>query len=109
MAIAGTLGLERRPWGLRRDGDIWGIICSALQARGAGTTRVQWVPGHMDASHVRQGLVTEAQRRGNARDDELAKRGRLLADWQHEACVWLRGQIARYKAFSRAVQAMALA
>eukprot|EP00969_Alexandrium_andersonii_P264814 11704547-Alexandrium_andersonii.AAC.1 len=53
--LGGTLDLDRRPWGLRKDGDLGQIFHRVLLQRQANTFAVCKVKGHADAAMVESG------------------------------------------------------
>eukprot|EP00969_Alexandrium_andersonii_P290710 12849414-Alexandrium_andersonii.AAC.1 len=106
---AGTLDLEAKPWGVRRNGDIWMQIQAAADARGWHSCDIQKVKSHTDASHLEMGVVTRWQQEGNARADRLAERGRLLATDVAAAARWDARAKAAYAQFIKNTQLMMLA
>ena len=50
--LKGDLDLHRRPWGMRPDGDVWGLLHSLMLQRGIAASRVSKVRGHATAAMV---------------------------------------------------------
>ena len=58
--LAGKFNLLKRPWAMRADGDVWGIVHSLIQQRGCHATRVSKVQRarHASDGRLRPGSIT---------------------------------------------------
>ena len=73
--LEGRLNLVRKPWGMRDDGDVWGIVHELVQQRGAHTSKCTKVKGHATAQMVADGRVRPQDQRGNDGADAAVGRG----------------------------------
>ena len=70
----GRVDTQRKPWSLRKDGDLWSIFQDAFHAKG-GKTKVwiEKVKAHLTEEDVRHGKIDRDHWEGNKRADEEAK------------------------------------
>ena len=68
--IDNAIDLDRKPWLLRPDGDLWGHFQAAFLARGGvRSTRLSKVKAHLEEAAVEDGRIPREQWLGNARAD----------------------------------------
>ncbi|WP_353239659.1 hypothetical protein, partial [Limnohabitans sp.] len=73
--LSGEFNLARRPWGMRPDGDVWGLLHSLIVQRGVGATRVTKVRGHATSAMVDSGAVRRQDMMGNYAAAATVERG----------------------------------
>ena len=73
--IEGKVDISRRPWAMRPDGDMWGLLHEMIAQRGPAASRASKVRGHATVAMVREGTVREQDRRGNCAADGAVERG----------------------------------
>ena len=104
----GVLRLDRRPWGLRSNGDLWSQVHAAWSAKGEATVTISKCKGHADDKDVAEGRSTPHLRAGNQAADMYAERGRLARPATEHVLAWIAAQRQHYTVFMHAVQDMML-
>ncbi len=66
---------RRKPWSLRKDGDLWQIWEDLARTRGFHSILISWVKGHATDRDVKLGKATEITKVGNHIADRLAENG----------------------------------
>ena len=98
----------KKPWGLQRDGDLWGQAWKAIISRGAKNQDLRKVKGHATADDIKEGRSTEADKEANDRSDENADRGVKMVGGKGLTTLgaWVAKRHDRYKKFMKRVQKM---
>ena len=73
--LAGGPNLTRKPWGMREDGDVWGVVHALVHQRGPAATKCTKVKGHATDQMVAGGKVRLVDQKGNAAADGAVGRG----------------------------------
>eukprot|EP00969_Alexandrium_andersonii_P224215 9901880-Alexandrium_andersonii.AAC.1 len=104
--FADRIDVVARPWGLRRDGDLWEVfhrVASARAFRGVAFTKVK---GHATEQHIREGRSTRRDANLNSVADAMAERGVRSSAHSQEIWTWWNHNVARYHVFVFKVQHM---
>ena len=99
MKLEKGVDLKRKPWGLRKDGDLWQRIHANWIKRGPQSLKVAKLLGHATQGDLAAGASTEALQRGNDWADSLAKRGRDLNPDFGPLWQWVDQNTQRYVQF----------
>ena len=67
--------INKRPWALEKNGDLWQSIEEAVEEKGPKSVKVTKVKGHATSEMVVEGLVKEKDKEGNDMSDLAANKG----------------------------------
>ena len=67
--------INKRPWDLVKNGDLWGSIEEAIKEKGPQTVKITKVKGHATDEMVAEGKVREEDKEGNDKADKAADKG----------------------------------
>ena len=60
-----------KPWGIRRDGDLWGVLQHAICSKKPTSVAISKVKGHATEQDVLDGVAERCHKDGNDASDEL--------------------------------------
>ena len=86
MIIGGTTShlhrrtMNKRPWALVKNGDLWESIEDAVEEKGPRSVKVTKVKGHATSEMVEEGKVTKQDKEGNDISDTAAEWGAEATD-----------------------------
>eukprot|EP00969_Alexandrium_andersonii_P339295 14998060-Alexandrium_andersonii.AAC.1 len=103
---AGWFDLERRPWGLRKNGDMWAVLDALVRQRGHESICLEKVKSHCGREDVDAGIISARDRLHNERVDRVADRARELAPKWERVWAWIDRNVRKFEAFFVPLQRM---